>query len=158
MARGRRRRGGGGRGGWKGLLARLARSGREDPTRTLGRRGERAAARYLRRRGYRILERNLRSQLGEIDILVADPDDRTLVLVEVKTRAVPEGHEPHARDPGLPERNITAHKRRKLLSLARDLARRRGWQGIPMRIDVVAIEYPPRGRPVIRHHAGAVRG
>lgn len=135
----------------------LGRGPSEHPTRILGRRGERAAARYLRRRGYRILDRNLRSRLGEIDILAAAPDDRTIVLVEVKTRAVPSDHEPDARDPGRPERNITPHKRRKLVSLARDLARRRDWQEIPMRIDVVAIEFPPRGTPTIRHHPGAVR-
>jgi putative endonuclease len=142
----------------RGLLGRLRARAGEPATRALGRRGERAAARYLRKRGYRILERNVRSRLGEIDLLVTDPDDRTLVVVEVKTRAAPEGDVPDARDPGRPERNITAHKRRKLLALARDLARRRGWEGIPMRIDVVAVECPARGKPVIRHHAGAVRG
>ena len=55
-----------------------------DPRRGFGQEGEAAAEQYLRRKGYRIVARNLRSQLGELD-LVAE-DGRVLVFVEVKAR------------------------------------------------------------------------
>ncbi|HXC67132.1 MAG TPA: YraN family protein, partial [Nitrospiraceae bacterium] len=55
-----------------------------DPRKSLGQEGEAAAEQYLRRKGYRIVARNLRSQLGELD-LVAE-DGRVLVFVEVKAR------------------------------------------------------------------------
>ncbi|KAF4516129.1 hypothetical protein B566_EDAN000367 [Ephemera danica] len=46
--------------------------------------GETSAEQFLRRKGYRILERNLRTAIGELD-LVAD-DHGVLVFVEVKAR------------------------------------------------------------------------
>ena len=55
--------------------------------RILGRRGERRAARFLRRRGYRILHRNLTIGRDEADLVALDPDGRTIVIVEVKTRS-----------------------------------------------------------------------
>lgn len=55
-----------------------------DPRRRLGQEGESAAEQYLRHKGYRIVARNLRSSVGELD-LVAE-DDQVLVFVEVKAR------------------------------------------------------------------------
>jgi putative endonuclease len=55
-----------------------------DPRRSFGQEGESAAEQYLRHKGYRIVARNLRSPLGELD-LVAE-DGRVLVFVEVKAR------------------------------------------------------------------------
>jgi putative endonuclease len=55
-----------------------------DPRRGFGQEGEAAAEQYLRHKGYRIVARNLRSPLGELD-LVAE-DGRVLVFVEVKAR------------------------------------------------------------------------
>ncbi len=51
----------------------------------IGRLGEIAAVRYLRRHGYKIIGRNLRSKIGELDILASI--DATLVFVEVKARS-----------------------------------------------------------------------
>lgn len=124
-------------------------------TRALGAKGERAAVRFLRAHAYKILARNLHLKHGEIDILALDPNRETLVVVEVKTR--------RATNPNSPRRaedNITAHKKRKLLSLARSVARSKKWGGggaRPIRIDVIAVEYPPRGKPTIRHHTNAIR-
>ncbi len=47
--------------------------------------GEEQAARYLRQKGWAILERNFSAPGGEIDIIAQDK--KTLVFVEVKTRA-----------------------------------------------------------------------
>ena len=55
-----------------------------DPRRIFGQEGESAAEQYLRHKGYRIVARNLRSPMGELD-LVAE-DGQVLVFVEVKAR------------------------------------------------------------------------
>ncbi len=121
--------------------------------RSLGRRGERAAGRYLKARGYRVLHRNARVPMGEADLVCLAPDRTTVVIVEVKTRLVRTGVD----DPIPPEVNVTAHKRTKLTQIARHLARANGWERRPVRIDVVAVEWPQRGgRPLVRHHAGVL--
>ena len=86
-------------------------------------------------------------------MLCEGPDGRTIVLVEVKTRRVAGG------DDGpqyAPEVNITLDKRKKLVAILRHLVRANNWGSRPRRIDVVAIEWPERGEPVVRHHEGAV--
>lgn len=112
----------------------------------IGPRGERAAARHLKARGYRILARNLRHQLGEIDLLAEAPDQRTLVIVEVKSgsgaAAVPEWH-------------VNPAKQRKLTSLAAAVTRRRALHARPIRFDVVAVTFEPGRKPAIRHHVAA---
>jgi len=75
-----------------------------DSCRRIGARAEAAAARYLKRRGYRILERNLRTRIGEIDI-VATHDD-WLVVVEVRSR--------REDSPVSPRETLTRQKQRKL--------------------------------------------
>ena len=55
-----------------------------DPRHEFGRDSEASAEQFLRRKGYAILERNLRTRIGELD-LVAD-DRGVLVFVEVKAR------------------------------------------------------------------------
>ncbi len=138
---------------------------RRGPT---GQRGERIAARYLRQKGYRILGRNLRSRLGEIDLLAQapKPDQRTIVIVEVKSGVVDvpataagmaadaKGSAPSSRW-ARPEQHVDINKQRKLTALAGELIRRRGLGDRPVRFDVVAVELRPTGDPVIRHHPSA---
>ena len=38
------------------------------------------------RLGYRVLTRNHRTRFGELDLVLAEPGDRTIVFCEVKTR------------------------------------------------------------------------
>lgn len=52
----------------------------------LGARGEDYAAEYYLRRGARLIARNVRYQVGELDLIVEEPD-HTIVFVEVKTRS-----------------------------------------------------------------------
>jgi putative endonuclease len=59
---------------------------RPDRRPATGRRGEFLAAAHLRHRGYRIVARNLRTPVGEIDLIAMD--GRVLVFVEVKTARV----------------------------------------------------------------------
>lgn len=135
-------------------LLRVLKRRKEPEYRRLGRRGERAAASFLRRAGYRILGRNVRVRIGEADIVCEAPDRRTIVIVEVKTRSRGAGKSAKS-ESMLPEQSVHQHKRRKLYSIARLLARANGWTDRPVRIDVVAIEWPAAGgRPTLRHHTG----
>ncbi len=56
--------------------------------RELGRRGERLAERHYRRSGHRLIARNLRLGRREVDLLMLTPDEKTLVLIEVKTSSI----------------------------------------------------------------------
>ena len=120
----------------------------------LGRAGEKLAARHLKQRGCRVVARNLRTKLGELDLVALAPDRRTLVLVEVKTRAL--RADASAAPP--PEAAITARKRKKLALLARQIIASRRWHDRPVRIDVIAIDWPHDGKPILRHYENAIRG
>ena len=58
---------------------------RDRRAKSLGRRGEDLAADHFARLGYRVLARNHRTRFGELDLVLADPGDRTIVFCEVKT-------------------------------------------------------------------------
>jgi len=55
-----------------------------------------------------------------------------------------------------PEFALNRAKRHKLLAIAKDLIRRRGWAGRTVRIDLIAIDTDPNGGQQIRHHPNAV--
>ncbi|MFN7021585.1 MAG: YraN family protein [Phycisphaerales bacterium] len=119
----------------------------------LGRAGEAVAAKSLRRAGFRVIGRNLHVPMGEADLLCLAPDRRTIVLVEVKTRAIARGEQTAFLPP---EAAITAQKRARLGAILRHLQRANRWTNRPVRIDVVAVDWPVGGKPVVRHHADAV--
>lgn len=101
-----------------------------DRRRFFGQEGEAEAERYLRRKGYRIVARNLRSSLGELD-LVAE-DGRTLVFVEVKARRSGQfGGAIHA---------VHRQKQRKIIRLAAQFLAQRHWMDRSCRFDVVLLE------------------
>jgi putative endonuclease len=133
------------------VLGLLWRRSRRDP---LGPRGEREAVRLLRRGGYRVIARNVRVPMGEADIVAMAPDRRTWVVVEVKTRRVGDDGRPASAEHRPPEMSVHAEKRRKLVAITRHLARANRWKAV--RIDVVAVDWPGEGKPVLRHHVGAV--
>jgi putative endonuclease len=99
------------------------------PTKPLGLRGEAAAARFLKRKGYRILARHLDSPLGELDIIAVD--GRTIVFVEVKTRA--------STNAGMPAEAIDERKRRRMTQAALAYLKSNGLLNYSARFDVVAI-------------------
>lgn len=105
-----------------------------------GGRGENVAARFLRNRGFRIICRNFRCELGEIDIIARD--GRTLVFVEVKTRAY---------DDPAPEEQVNRFKQHQITKAARHFLARYGAQQPPARFDVVAVIWPTGQDPQIRH-------
>lgn len=112
----------------------------------LGSRGERHAAKWLRKRGYRILHRNFSLGDDEADLIALDPDGRTIVIIEVKTRSD---------DRVPPEEAINRTKRFRMARLASRLAKTRDYQDRPMRLDAIAIHWPDGGDPDLRHYPNA---
>ncbi len=110
------------------------------PRDALGDRGENLAARYLRNRGYKIIARNFRCDMGEIDIVARD--GKTLVFVEVKTRAY---------DDPAPEEQVNTAKQHQITKAAKLYLSRYGIPQPPSRFDVVGIVWPNGRDPVIRH-------
>ncbi len=90
---------------------------------------ERAAARYLRRQGYRIIQRNLRTKLGEIDIVAEH--NGWLVVVEVRSRSEDA--------PVSPRAGLTRAKQRKLRQLTEQLRRQYQLSHLPVRVDLVEV-------------------
>jgi len=102
-----------------------------DPDKVSGRRGEDLAHRFLRKQGYTIVARNYRLASGdaEADLIARDGED--LVIVEVKTRATDEY--------GPPEQAVNPEKRRHLMRVAREYARKTNTPWEHMRFDIVSI-------------------
>ena len=98
------------------------------PVNPLGISGEALAEDHLRGLGYQIIGRDVRTPLGQLDLVAMDGP--TLVFVEVKTRA---GHRF-----GLPQEAVDARKIRKLRQLGLYYLKIRSHQG-PIRFDVVGL-------------------
>ncbi|MCH7603037.1 MAG: YraN family protein [Planctomycetes bacterium] len=124
----------------------LKRSNPGNLRKRLGSRGERHAAKWLRKQGYRILHRNFTLGDDEADLIALDPDGKTIVIIEVKTRS-------DDRIP--PEEAINHTKRFRMARLASRLAKTRDYQGRSMRLDVIAIHWPEGGDPDLRHYSNA---
>lgn len=112
----------------------------------LGGKGERIASRHLKAAGYEIIDRNRRVGRDEADIIALDPDGRTLVIVEVKTRA-DDAIDPFA--------NIHRTKQAHLARIAARLQRRREHRDRPIRFDAVAVVVRSDEEPEVRHIEGA---
>lgn len=110
-----------------------------------GRRGEDAAAAYLERIGMTLVERNWRCPAGEVDIICLD--EKTLVLVEVKTRATIAK--------GTPEEAVTATKQRRIVRLAKTYIAKESIEPCDVRFDVITIIVLGEDRALLRHHRAA---
>jgi putative endonuclease len=99
--------------------------------------GEKVARDFLKKRGFRILETNYRCPEGEIDIVARQKD--SLVFVEVRTKT--------SREFGSPEESITLAKKARMRATAAHY--RQTHQNLPpsWRLDVVAVELGPMGKP-----------
>ena len=114
-----------------------------------GERGERLAEKHLQQQGYKTIARNLRSRIGEIDLLMLAPDKRTIVFVEVKTaKANRQSSIP-------PEYRVGKKKQKKIASLAAHLIARHKLTGRPIRFDIVGVDLHDDRDPDIRHYVGA---
>ena len=116
-----------------------------DRRRVLGDEGEGRAEAYLRGKGFRILGRNVRSPLGELD-LIAD-DQGVLVFVEVKRR--------RSGTYGGAIEAVDARKRAKLTQLAAHYLAQHRIRDRACRFDVVLIQDDAAPAEAVRHIANA---
>lgn len=112
----------------------------------IGALGERLATDHLGAQGLRIVARNWRCRYGEIDIIAAEPDSRTIIFVEVKTRTG-DGF-------GGVAQAVTAQKARRLRRLAGLwlAGQERSWAEV--RIDVIGIRIGRQRVPELTHLRG----
>ena len=110
----------------------------------LGAYGERVAAGHLRERGFVLLDRNWRCDEGEIDLVLRDGP--ALVVCEVKTRT--------NLDHGSPHEAITDAKLGRLQRLALRWAEAHAVRPPEIRVDLVAVLQPGKGRALVEHVRG----
>lgn len=112
------------------ILSVLRRPGRRyRGLRGVGQEWERLAERHLKSAGYVIWARNVRTKVGEID-LVAE-ENGVLCFVEVKGR--------RGTGFGLPEEAVTLEKQRRILRAAEAYLQRERLKDVTCRFDVVSI-------------------
>ena len=109
--------------------------------RVLGLAGERLAERELAKLGLRVVARNVRTRIGEIDLVCRDDD--VVVFVEVKCRRAGWDASPAAA--------VSWHKQRRLTRLAQHYLKWRRLDGVRCRFDVVSVTVDARGALAIRH-------
>lgn len=110
----------------------------------VGRYGERIAADHLVAQGMVVLDRNWRCDEGELDLVLRD--GATLVACEVKTRTT--------LDHGTPHEAVTDARLERLRRLAVRWVEARGVQPAEIRVDLVAVLRPRRGRALVEHVRG----
>jgi len=110
----------------------------------LGARGEDLATVFLKKQKYQILQRNFRCKIGEIDIIAINQED--LVFCEVKTRKLGGAH---------PSLSVTSAKMRKLRKLGLFYIERCSLHHLQPRFDVISIQLPLRGEPILEHFINA---
>ena len=110
----------------------------------LGAYGESLAVRHLVTAGLVLLDRNWRCDLGEIDVVLREGD--VLVICEVKTRS--------SLACGTPHEAITEVKLQRLRRLAVRWQVEHGVHPREVRIDLVAVIRPRRGRSEVEHVRG----
>jgi len=112
----------------------------------LGVRGEQAAIRFLKRLGYIVVAHGERDRIGEIDLVAVD--GKTIVFVEVKTRA--------SHDRGHPAEAVDQDKQRRLTRVALSFLRRHDLLEYSARFDVIAITWPANQKqPAVEHFKNA---
>lgn len=110
----------------------------------LGQYGEDIAADFLVAAGMEIIERNYRCPHGEIDIVARD--EGTLVVCEVKTR--------RGRQYGSPLESVTPQKAKRLRRLLGYWLEHHDVPHVGVRIDVVGIVVPAKGRAQVERVQG----
>lgn len=100
-----------------------------------GQQGEDQAVEMLLDQGYLVVERNFRCRFGEVDIIARD--GQTLCFIEVKART--------STRYGLPEEAVDYRKQNKLRMLATFYIMQKIRKEVPLRFDVVAIQYDSDG-------------
>jgi Holliday junction resolvase-like predicted endonuclease len=105
--------------------------------RATGTQGEDIAAQLLKASGYEIIGRNVRIGRSEIDIVASIGG--TLVFVEVRAR--------HGDAMGMPEESLSRSKQTHMVTAAQRYLAEHGDRVTDWRIDLVAIDLGPNGKP-----------
>ena len=92
-----------------------------------GRKGEAAAAKFYLQQGCRLLAHNFRTRMGELDVVVQEPDG-TIVICEVKTRSQGMLQRPAAA--------VDPAKQHRLICAAQGYLQQTGQSEEPVRFDV----------------------
>jgi putative endonuclease len=117
------------------------------PSTRRGAAGEAAAERFLQERGWQTLGRNVVFRPGELDLVMRDPADGTVVFVEVKTRGPRPLVEPLAA--------VTPAKRRRLVHAAARWLAEHTPGDVPLRFDIVCVCTKGASVVSIEHLPGA---
>ena len=117
------------------------------PTSKRGAAGEAAAERFLHERGLQTLARNVVQRPGELDLVMRDPRDGTVVFVEVKTRGPRALVEPLA--------SLTEAQRRRLVHAASRWLAQNDPGDVPIRFDFVGVRTKDGHVTAIDHLPGA---
>lgn len=111
-----------------------------------GERGETLAARYLEKQGLVVLSKNWRCPEGELDLVLTDRN--ILIVCEVKTRT--------SDNYGTPAEAVDDAKAARIRRLARRWRALYHAAYVDTRYDIVAILWPPEGKPEIKHLKGVL--
>ena len=111
------------------------------PKQSFGQRGEQLAVNHLTSQGYTITTTNWHCRYGEIDIIARQAT--TIVFVEVRTR--------HADLTDAAFASISQRKRERLIRAVHVYLANHHLEESLWRVDVIAIAFPPSGKPVIQH-------
>jgi putative endonuclease len=109
----------------------------------LGQWGEDQSADWLRKQGMKVVARNMRTPVGEIDIIARRGD--TLIFIEVKTRK--------SNAFGTPQEAVGPRKQRQIIRAAQWYLVAEKIRGLHLRFDVIAVLYGDP--PIIEHIADA---
>lgn len=111
-----------------------------------GKKGEAAAAQLYLRQGCELLAHNLRTRMGELDLVLREPDG-TIVICEVKTRS-----------PGAlttPAEAVDAAKQKRLIRAAQAYLQQTGLSDAAIRFDVAEVKPLDSGRWMVHIIRGA---
>ena len=103
--------------------------------------GEQVATTFLQEKGYTLITRNWRCKAGEIDIIMRDKD--VLVFVEVRLRRKTMF--------GSGDETVAWQKQQKLIRTAQWYMQSTNTFDMPVRFDVVAIQYASPEKYTINH-------
>lgn len=107
-----------------------------------GAEAEALAAAWLTRQGYEISARNVRTPVGEIDLVARE--GRTVCFIEVRARRSDRF--------GAPEESITRLKQHHMLRAAQWYLQKHRWrEDVPVRLDLVTVRWDARGEPILNH-------
>ncbi|MGQ7843004.1 YraN family protein [Granulosicoccus sp. 3-233] len=109
-------------------------------TRDQGNIAENLARSWLQHHGYRFIEANYHRRVGEIDLIMQHPDERTVVFVEVRFRS--------RQQFGGALESVDFRKQRKLRRTANAWLQQHADDMTPARIDVLALSPADENTPL----------